>query len=192
MNYNKYIRRIKKYCRQNLSIKRYRHSLSCAAYAGSLCRRFGIDRQKSYLAALAHDIAREMPHSRMIKMAKADGGKLKKLEIKKPVLVHGRAAALLLKENFNIDDIEILDAVRYHTLGAEEMGPVLKVVFISDYLEPERKFIEPWFRKRVEAMSIDEMINVIKTHARERFKKKHKQQGKKTNSEMVFQEVKEK
>jgi predicted HD superfamily hydrolase involved in NAD metabolism len=192
MNYNKCIRRIKKYSRENLSKKRYRHSLSCAAYAARLSRRFGIDRKKSYLAAIAHDIARELPHARMIKMAKADGGKLKKLEIKKPVLVHGRAAALLLKENFNIDDIEILDAVRYHTLGTEEMGPVLKIVFISDYLEPGRKFIEPWFRKKVEAMAIDEMIDEIKQHAQERYKKKHKQPGKKQNSNMALQESQEK
>ena len=40
-----------------------------------------------------------------------------------------------LKEKYGIDDIEVLNAIKYHTTGHKDMTKLEKVVFVSDYIE---------------------------------------------------------
>ena len=52
---------------------------------------------------------------------------------------HGPAAAIRL-ESAGIDDEELVDAVRYHTLGRNGLGRLGRFLFLADYLEPGRDF----------------------------------------------------
>lgn len=46
----------------------------------------------------------------------------------------------MAEKKYNIKDKEILDAIRYHTTGRKNMTLLDKIIFISDYIEPGRKF----------------------------------------------------
>jgi nicotinate-nucleotide adenylyltransferase len=94
---------------------------------------------RGYLAGITHDIAKSMDEDELRRLAQKDGKPISRLERKKPSLLHSRAGAVLLRERFNIDDEEILAAVRNHTLGSLTMGPLEKIVYIADKIEPTRK-----------------------------------------------------
>ena len=56
----------------------------------------------------------------LVSLAVKDGLPISELERTKISLLHGRAAAILLKKKGNIKDDDIIEAVRYHTLARQE------------------------------------------------------------------------
>jgi nicotinate-nucleotide adenylyltransferase len=80
-----------------------------------------------------------MDEDELKRFAKKDGKPISRLERKKPSLLHSRAGAVLLRECFGINDEEVLAAVRDHTVGSLTMGPLEKIVYIADKIEPTRK-----------------------------------------------------
>ena len=64
-----------------------------------------------------------------------------------PVLLHGPVAALWLQREGGIEDKEVLEAVRCHTTGQKGMGPVAKVVFLADKLDPHKVARDPRFER---------------------------------------------
>ncbi|MDR0452550.1 MAG: nicotinate (nicotinamide) nucleotide adenylyltransferase [Treponema sp.] len=133
------IARIENAVRSLVSPSRFLHSRAVAALAWDLCVRFGQDPGRGYLAGIAHDIAKSMGENELKRFAKKDGKPVSALERKKPSLLHSRAGASLLREYFGITDGEVLAAVRDHTAGSPSMGPLEKIVYIADKIEPTRK-----------------------------------------------------
>jgi len=121
-----------------LDLNRFLHSRNVALLAWDLCRRFGVDPQKGYLAGIAHDMCKDFEADKLIRLARADGGSINKLEQNKPGLLHARAAAVMLRRKYGITDKDILEAIRYHTTGTWDMGPLAKIVYVADKLEVSR------------------------------------------------------
>jgi HD superfamily phosphohydrolase YqeK len=48
------------------------------------------------------------------------------------------------KTIFNIEDKEILDAIRFHTIGKIGMSDFEKIIFLADKIEPETRLEEPF------------------------------------------------
>jgi predicted HD superfamily hydrolase involved in NAD metabolism len=117
----------------------------------------GLQKEKGELAGLAHDWARELPPKRLRKLALRDGGGESDLEARYPVLLHGRAAAVGLREILGIQDPEILEAVSCHVTGCPGMGLLAKIVFVADFLEPGRGFLSEEVRREMLEMDIDRM-----------------------------------
>jgi nicotinate-nucleotide adenylyltransferase len=134
---------------ENLSFDRFLHSRGTAMLAGDLCRRFSLNPDLGYLAGIAHDLAKQLGGSAQIELAKKYPKQVSDLEKEKPSLLHGWAAAVLLKEHFGVCNSEVLEAVALHTFGGLEMGPVAKAVYIADKAEPSREKIDPALRKLV-------------------------------------------
>ena len=145
-NYQSVILRVEETARENLNTARFLHSRNTALLAHDLCLRFGLDPGAGYLAGIAHDLGKQLDVKQMLKLAKTDGMAISSLEKDKPNLLHGRAAAVLLEEHFNIHNNDILEAVAFHTSGAENMGPLAKVIYIADKVEVSRN-IDPDLRK---------------------------------------------
>jgi len=126
--------------------------------AKRLCIRYGTEPDKGRAAGLMHDIAREMNGELLLNLAMTDGNKITSWERKRPVLLHGRAGAVILKRDFGFNDSEILEAVRNHVTGKPGMSLLSKIIFVSDFLEPARVFIDSEQRKRIMSMDIDSML----------------------------------
>ena len=151
------------YVKENLSKKRQKHSFEVSKLAESLCKRYDIDASKGLVAGISHDIAREFDRAKMEEYAKKDGNPLNPWEIKYPVLLHARAGAEYIKEKWGIDDIMILEAVRYHTCGKPGMSMLAQILFVADYLEPGRKFLNKQIRKDILMLEIKKiMLYVLK------------------------------
>lgn len=149
--------KIRKYVEMNLSIPRLDHSLSTAMICVDLCSRFGLDENKGRIAGISHDIARELPvDNKKISLLK-DGYPVSVEEKLNPVLLHGRFGADILRNKFNLEDDEILQAVRWHTVGHPDMGRLGQVLFIADYIEPGRTHITASFSDMIMKLDLNEM-----------------------------------
>jgi nicotinate-nucleotide adenylyltransferase len=133
--------------RKMLSPGRFLHSRNTALLAWDLCRRFGLDPWAGYLAGIVHDLGKPLDEKSLMEIALRDGEEISRLERKKPALLHGRAAAVLLGERFGVHNKEILEAVAWHTEGSVDMGPLGKVLYIADKIEVSREGIDPVLRK---------------------------------------------
>jgi predicted HD superfamily hydrolase involved in NAD metabolism len=144
-----------------LSRPRLAHSREVARLSSELCDRFHADEDRGYIAGIAHDLARELDESEMLLLAERDGLPLRDWERANPLLLHGRAAASILAKDTGYEDSEALQAIRDHITGRAGMGPISKIVFAADFLEPTREFVSPEFRRRTLALSLDEMVLAV-------------------------------
>jgi predicted HD superfamily hydrolase involved in NAD metabolism len=58
------------------------------------------------------------------------------------MLLHAKLGAEIAREQFGVDDAEVLSAIEKHTTGAAEMSALDRVVYLADSLEPGRSFAE--------------------------------------------------
>ncbi len=113
---------------------RREHSYRVALMATERARSVGVAEEKALLAAALHDCGKNVPLSSPLLVGfKADDS------VPEPV-VHQFTGAFLAERRFGIADEEILDAIRYHTSGRENMTTLGKLVFLSDLLEEARAF----------------------------------------------------
>ncbi len=148
---------IRKFLEINMSIPRLEHSLSTALLCVELCSRFGADEDKGRIAGIAHDIFRERKLDEGIISLIDDGYPVTEQELNSPVLLHGRAGAAFLRDEFKLEDIEILQAVRWHTTGHPDMGKLGQILFVADYLEPGRSHIDSSARELIMKMDLNKM-----------------------------------
>ena len=153
--------RLDAFLARTLSARRYRHSLEVAALCAKLCVRHGCDQEAGYYAGLGHDVAREMPKEELAARLRQAGGAASDYENENPVLLHCPVAALVLRQSFGVEDEEILEAVRRHSLGAPGMGILAKILFVADYCEPGRSFIDGAFREVCFSLPLDAMLVYI-------------------------------
>ena len=155
------IARIENDIRGGLELNRFLHSRNVALLAWDLCKRFGADPQKGYLAGIAHDMCKDFEADKLIRLARADGGNISKLEQGKPGLLHARAAAILARKKFGITDKDILEAIRYHTTGTWDMGPLAKIVYVADKLEVSRTKADPVLKKMCQTEDLESLFAAV-------------------------------
>ncbi len=126
--------------RSRLSEGRYAHTLRVADTAEDLARLHGLDEERTRLAALLHDAARELERDEFLRLAEEWGVPVGDPERESPKLLHGPVAAELSRRELGVEDGEVLEAVRAHTVGAPAMGPLALVVYVADKIEPARDY----------------------------------------------------
>jgi len=126
--------------RARLSENRYQHSMRVAMVAREMARTYGLDENKAGLAGIVHDYAKGMPGYELLSIAKEHDLLEDEVEEKSPDLLHATVGAFLLFRDYGLDDEEVLNAVRSHTLGRVGMTDFEKVLFLADLIEPGRDF----------------------------------------------------
>lgn len=124
-----------------LTEKRYVHSIGVEYTAACLAMRYGADVQKARLAGLLHDNAKCLPTDDKLKKCEKLKLPINSSERANPDLLHGKLGAYYAKEKYGVKDQEILDAITYHTTGRPGMTLMDKIIFVADYIEPNRKMI---------------------------------------------------
>lgn len=119
-----------------------------------------VDRTAVDLAVAAHDLARGMKGSAILEEALRQGLEVHPVQKRTPALLHGPVAAVWLERTAGITDDRVLDAVRWHSTGKRGMGPVARVVFLADKLDPEKVRRDPWLRD-VEALAGEDMGRAV-------------------------------
>ena len=147
--------------RRILSASRFIHSRNTALLTRDLCIRFGLDPKAGYLAGITHDMCKTMSDDEFLACAENDGLGINALEKKKPSLLHGRAAAIILKTRYNINDEAILEAVRYHVTGGAAAGPLAKILYIADKIEVSRDYVDHSLREMSLYADLDDLFFAV-------------------------------
>jgi predicted HD superfamily hydrolase involved in NAD metabolism len=132
--------------------KRYEHVIGVYETAVKLAKHYGVDEQKAAIAALYHDYAKYESIEEQIAHLEL---KVIKKYADTPVMYHALAAAFHLENDFHIKDQDVLNAIRYHVWGRAEMSILEKIIFISDYCEPNRKFMDSTYIFELALKDID-------------------------------------
>ena len=149
---------IRAYTQAHVKEKRYQHSVRVAEMCARMCRQYGMDARKGYLAGIGHDMCKDCSDEEMIELAARDGNQITVFERKKPALLHGRAAAVMLHDKFKVYDPEILESVANHTSGIIGMCDLTKCLFLADKIEPGRPQSTDQYRENLLSMSLNEML----------------------------------
>lgn len=120
---------------------RLNHTLRVVDEAKKLARYHKVDIDKASKAALLHDCAKFLDKNKLLKMASDFDIILDDIMKASPELIHAPLGAKIAKFKYNIDDKDIINAIRYHTTGRENMSKLEKIIYLADYIEPYRKFI---------------------------------------------------
>lgn len=129
---------IEKALKKELDKSRFRHTLGVMYTAASLAMAHGADMEQALYAGLLHDCAKCIPDSEKIALCQAHGLKIRPAETENPFLLHAKLGAYFAKERYGITDGAILHAIQVHTTGEPEMNGLDKIIFIADYIEPNR------------------------------------------------------
>ncbi|MBQ7986865.1 MAG: nicotinate-nucleotide adenylyltransferase [Clostridia bacterium] len=121
-----------------LTPERYAHSLGVMETAVELAKIHGADTEKAKLAGLLHDNAKNLDN--IYERAHDLEVDLDEFEMKSPPLVHAKLGAETAKIEFGITDPEILEAIKWHTIGKPDMTLLEKIIFVADLTEPGRNF----------------------------------------------------
>lgn len=150
---------------KQLSTKRYHHCLGVAKTAEQLAKKYQANSKKAKLAGLLHDFYKETPKEIFINLIKQNHYNPDLLNYNLGVW-HGFLGADLLQHEYHVTDIEILNAVRYHTISDPQMDTLAKIVFVADYIEPHRNFKEVELARKIANKNLDaavlfEIINSV-------------------------------
>ncbi|MDO4794247.1 MAG: bis(5'-nucleosyl)-tetraphosphatase (symmetrical) YqeK, partial [Filifactor alocis] len=108
--------------------------------AVALCEKYGIDTEKAELAALFHDYAKEWTKEEALEFFERSSVNLTELELRSPQLWHAKVAQRIAKEEYGIEDEDVLNAIRYHTTCRAGMSDLEIVIALADYIEPSRSY----------------------------------------------------
>ncbi|KRL23516.1 bis(5'-nucleosyl)-tetraphosphatase (symmetrical) YqeK [Lentilactobacillus kisonensis] len=122
-----------------LTDSRFHHVLRVEQTAMDLAKTNHVDVKRAGIAGLVHDYAKQRPDADFIQAIKHYHLDPELLNYGNAIW-HGVVGWLFVKNELRISDIEILNAVRYHTVGHEYMTPLEQIVYMADYIEPGRDF----------------------------------------------------
>lgn len=133
-----HLKKIQHNLKKNLDESRYEHTMGVRYTCAALAMCYHYDMEKAQAAGLLHDCAKCLSDKKKIKICKKNHITVSRAEEKSPFLLHAKVGAFLAREEYGVEDEEILSAIAYHTTGKAEMTLLEKIVYIADYIEPHR------------------------------------------------------
>lgn len=125
--------------RTRLSNKRFKHTLAVKEEAIKLAKCYGYDnKQNVIVAALLHDIGRGYDQKTMNEYVKKYN--LDNIYLNNISLAHSKVGAELIKDEFHVNNKDIINAISFHTTGKEKMSLLEKIIYLADIIEPSRQF----------------------------------------------------
>lgn len=120
--------------------KRFKHSVNVADMCVTLAKKFGEDEDKAYTAGILHDCRKEIDKNAMLAEAEKSEYYIDPAERDCFKLWHGIAGAYYVKNVLKIEDRDILNAIRFHTVGRAYMSRLEKIVFLADMVSKDRDY----------------------------------------------------
>ncbi|MBR1976741.1 bis(5'-nucleosyl)-tetraphosphatase (symmetrical) YqeK [bacterium] len=121
--------------KENLTEERFEHTLGTAQCAKLLAEMFDENSQKAEFAGLLHDAAKCHPTDKLLEIIKEKLPEIPECELLNYKTYHAPVGAYIAQNEFNVQDEEIINAIKYHTLGRVNMTKFEMIIFIADKIE---------------------------------------------------------
>lgn len=125
--------------KETLTTSRFEHVLRVEQTAVDLAQQYGANIEKASIAGLVHDYAKQRPDDDFIAAIKQYRLPSELLNYGNAIW-HGVVGWIFVKNELGIDDLDILHAVQYHTVGHQYMNQLAQIIYMADYIEPGRYF----------------------------------------------------
>lgn len=125
---------------EKLSYERFQHSVGVEVLAGELAQKYGLDKYAAQLAAITHDLAKSFSHREQLEMAEKWNLIHYPEDREHPQVIHGRISAYILKDEYEVTNQDIINAVANHTLGRPNMSELEMLIYSADHTEPGRNY----------------------------------------------------
>ena len=122
-----------------LKPNRIPHVLGCRDTAVALARHWGANEADAARAGILHDITKALPTALQLTLCDDYGIMLDAFSQKNPKTLHALTGSLVAKRVFG-ENPEVVAAIRYHTTGKPDMTLLEKIIYVADYMEPNREF----------------------------------------------------
>ena len=122
-----------------LKSNRVNHVLGCAATAKLLAQRYGADPVAAERAGLLHDVTKAIDGEDQLLLVDKYAIVISDFERTHPKLLHAKTGAAVASHVFGESD-EVCQAIFWHTTGKADMSLLEKIVYLADYMEPNRSF----------------------------------------------------
>ena len=119
--------------------KRRPHVEGCSRTAMELALRWGAEPHTARRAGILHDITKALGPEEQLFLADRFGLQLSAFQRSNPKLLHAKTGAAAARFVFGESE-EVYDAIYWHTTGRADMTLLEKILYIADYMEPNRDF----------------------------------------------------
>lgn len=124
---------------KRLSEKRFKHSEGVVKRAIEYAQVYNVDINTVKLVAISHDIAKELTTEEVNSYIQKYNIVLDDIEKHNKELVHAKIGAFICKYNYDFTD-DMVNAIKYHTTGKENMSILEKIIYLADATEENRKY----------------------------------------------------
>ena len=122
-----------------LKPSRVAHVLGCRNTAVELAKRWGADPTDAARAGILHDITKALDGPLQLTLCAAYGKILDDFSRKYPKTLHAFTGALVAERIFG-ENPRVVSAIAHHTTGKAEMNVLETIIYVADYMEPNRDF----------------------------------------------------
>ena len=122
-----------------LKPSRVTHVLGCRDTAVELARRWGADETDAARAGILHDITKALDGPLQLTLCGEYGMMLNDFSVHNPKTLHALTGSLVAERVFG-ENPAVVQAIRNHTTGAPGMSLLDKIIYVADYMEPNRDF----------------------------------------------------
>lgn len=122
-----------------LKHKRIAHVLGTEQTAVRLAEQVGANVEQARVAALLHDCTKKLDKEGQLALCERYGLQDDAGDGTFYKLLHAKTGAAVARDLFGVDDA-VYEAIRWHTTGHSNMTPLEKVLYMADYIEPNRSF----------------------------------------------------
>ena len=122
-----------------LNPNRIRHVLGCRDTAVELARRWGADETDAARAGILHDITKALDGPLQLTLCEAYGKMLTDFSRKYPKTLHALTGSLVAERIFG-ENPRVVSAICHHTTGRAGMNLLETIIYVADYMEPNRDF----------------------------------------------------
>lgn len=119
--------------------KRHRHILGVEETAAKLACFWGADPELARRAGILHDCTKYLSLEEHLGICEAERLELDEMEAASAKLLHSKTGAALARHLYGQND-EVYWAIYWHTTGKADMSLLEKIIYLADYMEPNRDF----------------------------------------------------
>ena len=149
--------------------KRVPHVIGCSETAARLARKYGADETDAKRAGILHDVTKALNAQEQLKLCDQYDMILNNFERLNPKLLHAKTGAVVAERVFG-ENPAVCDAIRWHTTGKADMTVLEKIIYLADYMEPNRSFEGVEELRRVTEQDLDEAVYLGLTMTMEQLK----------------------
>ncbi len=140
-----------------LNPNRVAHVLGCRDTAVALAKRWGEDEIDAARAALLHDITKALPPDHQLTLVEEYGKILDDFSRENPKVLHAFTGSLVAERIFG-EKQQVVQAVCWHTTGRPNMSLLEKIIYVADYIEPNRNFPAVEHLRQLAFADLDEAV----------------------------------